>query len=157
MNNRFSDVEDKYDAKKVGFIVVIDVIMDHRQLIILLCISNYTERERVLGRFSYGIRISRRRRTHTVSFQKSHLAPKHPPTQPTNATPPPPLSSYKIGESFMHLPHSECLERIEKEKETTINELEALKKQMDEITDKMSKLKVLLYGKFGKSINLEHD
>ncbi|CAG8446662.1 11157_t:CDS:2 [Ambispora gerdemannii] len=64
---------------------------------------------------------------------------------------------YKIGEAFITLPLEEAQERIERESELLTQELEKLKHDMDGLVEKMDQLKVLLYGKFGKAINLERD
>ena len=55
----------------------------------------------------------------------------------------------------MSLTLSECQDRIKYEKDELNAEVKSLKKDMDKISDEMEKLKKALYGKFGKSINLE--
>ena len=67
------------------------------------------------------------------------------------------LNRYKIGEVFINITVEEAQQRIEKEREVLTQELEQLKHDMDDINEQMSKLKVHLYGKFGKAINLEKD
>ncbi|CAI2164341.1 9659_t:CDS:2 [Funneliformis geosporum] len=67
------------------------------------------------------------------------------------------LIKYKIGESFINIPAEQAIERIEKDKEILIQDLEQLKHNMDDMTDQMRQLKAHLYGKFGKAINLEKD
>ncbi|CAG8455548.1 11471_t:CDS:2 [Ambispora leptoticha] len=67
------------------------------------------------------------------------------------------LVKYKIGDAFITLPLQEAQERIERESELLTQELEKLKHEMDGYVEKMNQLKVSLYGKFGKAINLERD
>ncbi|GES80526.1 prefoldin, subunit 4 [Rhizophagus clarus] len=64
---------------------------------------------------------------------------------------------YKIGEAFINISVEQAQQRIEKDKEILIQELEQLKNAMDHINEQMSQLKVHLYGKFGKAINLEKE
>ncbi|CAJ0627360.1 7836_t:CDS:2, partial [Entrophospora sp. SA101] len=62
---------------------------------------------------------------------------------------------YKIGDSFIDLPILKVQELIEKDKALLEGELESIKNEFDELKNKMSNLKVHLYRKFGKAINLE--
>ncbi|CAJ0764001.1 24074_t:CDS:2 [Entrophospora sp. SA101] len=63
--------------------------------------------------------------------------------------------TYKIGDSFIDLPILKVQELIEKDKALLEGELESIKNEFDELKNKMSNLKVHLYRKFGKAINLE--
>ncbi|KAJ3412773.1 hypothetical protein HDV05_000240 [Chytridiales sp. JEL 0842] len=65
------------------------------------------------------------------------------------------LIKYKIGDAFMSLSLTECQERIESERSVIKVDVEKLKTEMDTLQESMDQLKKVLYGKFGKSINLE--
>ncbi|KAJ3013620.1 hypothetical protein HKX48_005650 [Thoreauomyces humboldtii] len=65
------------------------------------------------------------------------------------------LIKYRVGDTFVNLTLDATQSRIESEQETLSKELEQFSTKIDGITDEMSKLKVLLYKKFGTSINLE--
>ncbi|RIA98103.1 Prefoldin beta-like protein [Glomus cerebriforme] len=67
------------------------------------------------------------------------------------------LIKYKIGEAFINISVEQAQQRIEKDKEILIQELEQLQHEMNDLNGQMSQLKVHLYGKFGKAINLEKD
>ncbi|KAG0237020.1 Prefoldin beta-like protein [Mortierella sp. GBAus27b] len=64
---------------------------------------------------------------------------------------------YRIGEAFVSLSLEAAQERISKSQQTLEEEIEGLKTQIDDITEKMDELKKLLYARFGNSINLEKD
>ena len=57
----------------------------------------------------------------------------------------------------MMLRLEECQELIEKEKSVLGEGVSSLSTQIDGIHTELARLKALLYGKFGKSINLEKD
>ncbi|KAJ3287337.1 hypothetical protein HK104_008653 [Borealophlyctis nickersoniae] len=65
------------------------------------------------------------------------------------------LIKYRIGDAFVSLPLEECNERIASESAEISGELDKLSAKMEGIGKEMAKLKAILYGKFGKSINLE--
>ncbi|KAJ3276496.1 hypothetical protein HK104_003657 [Borealophlyctis nickersoniae] len=65
------------------------------------------------------------------------------------------LIKYRIGDAFVSLPLEECNERIASESAEISGELDKLSAKMVDIGKEMAKLKAILYGKFGKSINLE--
>ncbi|CAG8477757.1 14312_t:CDS:2 [Acaulospora morrowiae] len=67
------------------------------------------------------------------------------------------LVKYKIGDAFISIPLEQAQERIERDQNLILEELNKFKEEMDSLTDQMGKLKSLLYGKFGKAINLEKD
>ncbi|KAJ3158563.1 hypothetical protein HDU86_002788 [Geranomyces michiganensis] len=62
---------------------------------------------------------------------------------------------YRIGDAFVSLSLEACLKRIEAEQGVLSGELEDASKKIDGIQAEMDKLKVVLYRKFGNSINLE--
>ena len=64
-------------------------------------------------------------------------------------------SRYKIGDSFFSLPVSEVQEQLTGSVEKISSEVESLEEKLSEIRDEMSDLKAELYGRFGRSINLE--
>ncbi|KAJ3178500.1 hypothetical protein HDU87_003574 [Geranomyces variabilis] len=65
------------------------------------------------------------------------------------------LIPYRIGDAFVSLSLEACLKRIEAEQGELSSELETASKKIDGIQAEMDKLKVVLYRKFGNSINLE--
>ncbi|RIB18541.1 putative GIM3-Gim complex component [Gigaspora rosea] len=67
------------------------------------------------------------------------------------------LVRYKIGDAFISITLEDAAQRTKREKEFLSEELKKLRNEMDSLTTEMEKLKVLLYGKFGKAINLEKD
>ena len=64
-------------------------------------------------------------------------------------------SRYRIGEAYAHLPHARALKKLEKDQATLENELSKLKDQAEDCEKEMKGLKVILYAKFGKAINLD--
>ncbi|KAK7053170.1 hypothetical protein VNI00_003789 [Paramarasmius palmivorus] len=62
---------------------------------------------------------------------------------------------YKLGESFLHLPHAKALKRLESDQNDIQSRLEQLLSQADSCEKEMRELKVVLYAKFGSSINLD--
>jgi prefoldin subunit 4 len=50
-----------------------------------------------------------------------------------------------------------CQERIEKDQSALNEELGQYQDEIDTLNKEMAKLKALLYGKFGNTINLEKD
>lgn len=60
-----------------------------------------------------------------------------------------------MGDSFIHVPQPQALEFLERDSKRLDEEIEELKKTVDECEEGMEKLKVVLYGKFGNNINLE--
>ncbi len=53
------------------------------------------------------------------------------------------------------MPHSRALKRLEKDRATIGAEVAELAAQADECETEMKQLKVILYAKFGKAINLD--
>ncbi|KAJ4360510.1 uncharacterized protein N0V89_001075 [Didymosphaeria variabile] len=62
---------------------------------------------------------------------------------------------YKVGDCFVSLPQPEVLELLSSSTEAIDGDVDALKKRLDTVHDEMAELKKLLYGRFGRSINLE--
>ena len=63
--------------------------------------------------------------------------------------------SYKIGDCFVSLLQPEVLELLSTSTEEIDSDVEALKGRLDTIHEEMDELKKVLYGRFGRSINLE--
>jgi len=62
---------------------------------------------------------------------------------------------YKVGEAFLHLPHSRAMKRMEKDQEGLDGEMSTLGARAAECEKAMKELKVTLYAKFGRAINLD--
>lgn len=62
---------------------------------------------------------------------------------------------YKIGDCFVSLPQPEVLELLSSLTEDIDKEVNTLEGRLSSIRDEMQELKVALYARFGKSINLE--
>ncbi|CAG8660071.1 7160_t:CDS:2, partial [Dentiscutata heterogama] len=67
------------------------------------------------------------------------------------------LVRYKIGDAFISISLEDAIQRTKKEKELLSEESGKLRNEMRSLTNEMENLKKLLYGKFGKAINLEKD
>ncbi|KAF8550622.1 Prefoldin, subunit 4 [Imleria badia] len=65
------------------------------------------------------------------------------------------LVLYKIGESFLHLPLPRALDRLAKDRTDITTQLVHLSTTADECEKGMKELKVVLYAKFGRAINLD--
>lgn len=65
------------------------------------------------------------------------------------------LVPYKIGDAFVHLPLPEVQKRLESSADELDAEIEKLERRMEAAKEEMEDLKVGLYAKFGKAINLE--
>lgn len=65
------------------------------------------------------------------------------------------LHRYKIGDCFVSLPQPEVLELLSTSTESIDSEVDTLKEKMSAIQEEMGELKKALYGRFGRSINLE--
>lgn len=55
----------------------------------------------------------------------------------------------------MHLPLGEAQELLQRDQTALEKEIDTLRERMDECGTAMKDLKVMLYGKFGKAINLD--
>jgi len=62
---------------------------------------------------------------------------------------------YKVGDCFVSLPQPQVLELLESSTQFIDEEVEALKSKLETIQEEMGELKKVLYGRFGRSINLE--
>lgn len=62
---------------------------------------------------------------------------------------------YKVGDSFFPLPVPEVQELLTASVEKIDGEVTTLEGKLTELRDEMSELKAALYGRFGRSINLE--
>ncbi|KAH9828369.1 Prefoldin, subunit 4 [Teratosphaeria destructans] len=62
---------------------------------------------------------------------------------------------YKIGDSFFALPASEAQALLSRAVETINGDVAALEAKLGDMRDEMRALKAALYGRFGRSINLE--
>ncbi|KFH43442.1 Prefoldin subunit-like protein [Hapsidospora chrysogenum ATCC 11550] len=62
---------------------------------------------------------------------------------------------YKIGDSFFHLPLEQAQQMLETATARSEEESGELEEKLGSIQDEMKQLKVELYARFGKQINLE--
>ncbi|KAK0827370.1 hypothetical protein LTR12_015334 [Friedmanniomyces endolithicus] len=62
---------------------------------------------------------------------------------------------YRIGDSFFSLPVSEVQELLSSSVERINGNVESLEEKLSGLRDEMRELKAALYGRFGRSINLE--
>ncbi|KAL4909824.1 hypothetical protein BDW74DRAFT_143805 [Aspergillus multicolor] len=65
------------------------------------------------------------------------------------------LVPYKIGDSFVHLPLEEAQTLLASSTEQIDLEVAKLEETLGDLRDEMQQLKVALYARFGRSINLE--
>jgi prefoldin subunit 4 len=65
------------------------------------------------------------------------------------------LSRYKVGDCFFSLPVAEVLELLAQSTARIDGEVEKLEASLASLHEEMAELKVTLYGRFGRSINLE--
>ncbi|KAL4747698.1 hypothetical protein BDW72DRAFT_182044 [Aspergillus terricola var. indicus] len=65
------------------------------------------------------------------------------------------LVPYKIGDSFVHLPLEEAQTLLTSSTEQIDSEVAKLEETLSDLRDEMQQLKVALYARFGRSINLE--
>jgi len=65
------------------------------------------------------------------------------------------MRSYKIGDTFVSLPVSEVQELLSSSTEKIDEEVTKLEGSLSEVREEMEQLKVALYARFGRSINLE--
>ncbi|EEH08527.1 prefoldin subunit [Histoplasma capsulatum G186AR] len=62
---------------------------------------------------------------------------------------------YKIGDSFISLPLSEAQSLLTAATERIDDEVSKLEENLSDVRDELQQLKVALYARFGRSINLE--
>jgi len=65
------------------------------------------------------------------------------------------LIPYRIGDSFISLPLPEVQEMLSTSAENIGEDVSALEEKLNTIREEMTQLKVELYARFGRSINLE--
>jgi prefoldin subunit 4 len=65
------------------------------------------------------------------------------------------ISRYKIGDGFVSLPLEEVQEMLSTSTAKIEEEVAALEEKLGEIREEQTALKVDLYARFGRSINLE--
>ena len=62
---------------------------------------------------------------------------------------------YRVGEAFVHLRHGQAMKRLERDQNDLTRQLDGLKEKTEECEKEMKELKVTLYAKFGRAINLD--
>lgn len=62
---------------------------------------------------------------------------------------------YKIGDTFVFIKVSKALLKIEHENEILTKKVDEYESHIDTLDEELSRLKLSLYAKFGKNINLE--
>lgn len=65
------------------------------------------------------------------------------------------FARYKIGDAFFHLPLEQAQEMLEAATTRIDEETLVLEDKLGSIHEEMTQLKVSLYARFGKQINLE--
>ena len=68
-----------------------------------------------------------------------------------------PTAPLLVGETFLIEPTDDILTALDTRKAKIEKEIEEIQQRVQDIQGLLSDLKVKLYGKFGKSINLEND
>ncbi|KAJ7451721.1 Prefoldin beta-like protein, partial [Mycena galericulata] len=62
---------------------------------------------------------------------------------------------YKVGEAFLHMPLPRALKRLEKDQTDIDAQVSSLSSSVEQCEKEMKELKVTLYAKFGRAINLD--
>ncbi|KAK0240741.1 Prefoldin beta-like protein [Armillaria nabsnona] len=62
---------------------------------------------------------------------------------------------YKVGETFLHMPHPRAMKRLERDQAAIDSQVSILAAKSDACQKEMTELKVVLYAKFGRAINLD--
>lgn len=62
---------------------------------------------------------------------------------------------YKIGDAFFHIPLEQAQEMLEAATTKIDEETSELEDKMESVREQMTQLKIDLYARFGKQINLE--
>jgi prefoldin subunit 4 len=65
------------------------------------------------------------------------------------------LNSYKIGDAFFHVPLEQAQEMLAASTTKIDEEVSTLEDKAGSLREEMNQLKVQLYARFGRSINLE--
>jgi len=66
-----------------------------------------------------------------------------------------PWYRYKVGDAFFHVPLEQAQEMLAKSTEKIDQAINGLEDSLGNIREEMTQLKVELYARFGRSINLE--
>jgi chaperonin cofactor prefoldin len=66
-----------------------------------------------------------------------------------------PPCRYKIGDAFVSLPQSEVMELLTQSTEEIDKDVASAEEKLETIREEMQGLKVALYARFGRTINLE--
>lgn len=66
-----------------------------------------------------------------------------------------PFCRYKVGEAFLHMPLPRALKRLEKDQSSIDTQVSVLANSAEDCEKQMKELKVALYAKFGRAINLD--
>lgn len=62
---------------------------------------------------------------------------------------------FRVGECFFDVTNEEAEEFVEEEEKDDAEDVETLREEQNTVKAEMEKLKSVLYGRFGNSINLE--
>ena len=62
---------------------------------------------------------------------------------------------YKVGETFLHLSHAHAIKRLEKDQAAINSQVSSFTSSAGVCEKKMKELKITLYAKFGRAINLD--
>ncbi|KAI0066016.1 Prefoldin subunit 4 [Artomyces pyxidatus] len=62
---------------------------------------------------------------------------------------------YRVGEAFLHMPHTRAMKRLKKDLAQVDQEMSKLAERAGDCEREMKSLKVALYAKFGSAINLD--
>lgn len=65
------------------------------------------------------------------------------------------MHRFKIGDTFVSLPLPEVQELLASSNESIEKSISAVEEKLSAVREEMEQLKVQLYARFGKSINLE--
>jgi prefoldin subunit 4 len=64
-------------------------------------------------------------------------------------------SSYRVGEAFLHIPLTRAHKHLTRDQESLDADIAKLRDGAEDCEKTMKQLKVSLYAKFGKAINLD--
>lgn len=87
--------------------------------------------------------------THQHNHLPSTLNPHNTQAEHTDGT------RYKIGDSFFQLPLPDAQSLLSTSSEQIDADVSKLEEQLGELREELQSLKVALYARFGRSINLE--
>lgn len=62
---------------------------------------------------------------------------------------------YKVGDTFLHMPHPRAMKRLERDQAAIDSQVSILADKSEACQKEMNQLKVVLYAKFGRAINLD--